>query len=63
MFYEIWVKGYSIPKMSIYYLIRKHTNLWTNGRVLRTNKLSVAKQVKKDLERSCGSNVYIAERE
>lgn len=62
MFYEIWVKRHTLSKNEIIRLLDKYSGLWTNGRALRTKKKSVAKRVKKELEKSYYPYVYVDEK-
>ena len=63
VFYEIFVKRQTLSKNEIIRLFEKYPGLWSNGTVLRTKVKGVARQVKKDLMKSYGSDVYIQEKE
>jgi hypothetical protein len=59
--YQIWAKHDPIPRMLAWDIIKKFPFAWYNGRVLRTSEMRKAKQIKKELEKYFGSNVYITE--
>ena len=61
MAYQIWIKNLPISHTLAWEIVRKFPSAWWNGRVLRTKEERKAKQIKKELEKYAGSNVYITE--